>query len=199
MRNADNAQKLLENYKGIFHTGQAVKIGVHTSTLSRLEQNGVVVKISRGLYRLRQGPPLKYPDLATVAARIPKAVICLVSALSFHELTTQIPHEVWIALPRGTKPPRVNYPPIRPIWISEPAYSSNIESHEVDGVILRVYSAEKTVADCFKHRNRLGMDIALEALKLYRKSKDFNMRVLLAAAEACRVEILMKPYLETLL
>jgi predicted transcriptional regulator of viral defense system len=139
------------------------------------------------------------PDLAIIAMKIPKGVICLISALSYHEITTEIPHEVYLALPRGTEPPRLDYPPLRVFRFGRYAFEEGIEQHDVDGVLMRVYSPEKTLADCFKYRNKIGIDVALEALKNYRRRKQFNVDELMHYARVCRVERVMRPYVEATL
>ena len=125
--------------------------------------------------------------------------MCLLSALRFHELTTQIPHEVHLALERGSEPPRLDFPPLRLFWFSGPAFSEGIDSHKIDGIEVRVYSPEKTVADCFKYRNKLGVDVAVEALRLYRRCKRARLDELMRLARVCRVERVMRPYLEAML
>ena len=122
--------------------------------------------VSRGVYRLADGSPLGNPDMVTVAMRVPGGVICLISALAFHELTTQIPHEVHLALPRGTEEPRLDHPPIKTYRFTDEAFTEGVEIHEIDGVKVRIYSPEKTLADCFKFRNKVGLDTALEAIRL---------------------------------
>jgi predicted transcriptional regulator of viral defense system len=141
-------------------------------------------------------PPIGNPDLITVSLRFPKAVVCLISALSYHGMTTQIPHEVSVAVPREARMPSLDYPPVHAYKFSTEAFESGIEKLQIDGVTVRIYSVEKTLADCFKYRNKLGMDVVLEALKLYRGQKKFNMDKLLKYARVCRVEKVMKPYLE---
>ena len=139
------------------------------------------------------------PDLVTVALRCPKAVICLVSALAFHGITTQIPHAVSIALEKGAESPRIDYPPLSVHRFSTECLRAGVEQHDVDGVAMRVYSVEKNLADCFKFRNKIGMDIVLEALKLYRARKDLKVGDLMKYARICRVEKIMKPYVEATL
>ena len=156
-------------------------------------------QLSRGLYRLADLPALSNPDLVTVALKIPAGVVCLISALAYHEITTQIPHEVHVALPRGTEPPRLKHPPLRVFWFTGRSFTEGIETHKVDGIRLRVYSPEKTLADCFKYRNKLGLDTVLEALRLYRSRKRPNVDELMKFARVCRVEKVMRPYLEALL
>jgi len=129
---------------------------------------------------------------------VPGAVICLISALAFHELTTQVPHAVDIALNKGDEPPRLDYPPLRLYWFSGPAYSEGVDTHVIDGTPVRIYSPEKTIADCFKLRRRVGLDVALEALKAYCQRPGFDPDTLLHYARICRVESVIKPYLEVL-
>ncbi len=190
---------IIREHGGIVRTSEALKAGVHPRTLYALRDNGALEQVSRGIYRLADQPPISNPDLVTVALRIPRAVICLVSALHFHEITTQIPHKVSIALERGTETPRMDQPPLSVHRFSKEALSSGIGQHEIDGVTVRIYSPEKSLADCFKFRNKIGMDIVLEALKLYRDRKSFRTDRLLEYARICRVDSVMKPYLEALL
>jgi predicted transcriptional regulator of viral defense system len=138
------------------------------------------------------------PDLATVAKRVPHGVICLTSALAFHELTTQVPHEVHLAISRSSRPPRLEFPPLHVYRFATEAFVIGIEVHMIDGVRVRIYSAEKTLADCFKYRNKMGMDVVLEALRAYRRRRKPQFQTVLEYARACRVERLMRPYLEAL-
>jgi predicted transcriptional regulator of viral defense system len=158
----------------------------------------IVEPVSRGVYRLASLPPLGEPDLATVALRVPRAVVCLVSALSYHQITTQVPREVQIALPRGIKSPILHYPPIRVFRFSGAALTAGIETHRLDGVAVRMYRPEKTVADCFRLRNKIGIDVAIEALQLALKDKHITAAQILRYARICRVERIMLPYLEAL-
>ena len=192
------AEAIFEQHGGMLRTSQALALGVHPRTLYALRDAGRLQQISRGLYRLAELPALGNPDLATVAARISPGVICLISALAFHDITTQIPHQVDVAVPRGTKQPRLTFPPIRIFRFSTPMYQAGIETHRMDGIKVRVYNAAKTVADCFKFRNRIGIDVAIEALKLCRKRKVARTPELLKYARLCRVERVMMPYLEAL-
>lgn len=192
----ERAEAFFRRHRGILRTQEAVRFGIHPRTLRALHHAGVVEKLSRGLYRLAVLPPLAEPDLVTVALRVPRGVICLVSALAFHELTTQIPHEVSLAIARGAEPPRIEHPPVRIFWFSGRAFTAGVETHSVDGVPVRVYSAAKTVADCFKYRNKLGIDTAVEALRLYLRKKRRSLDELMQHARLCRVERVMRPYLE---
>lgn len=176
---------------------EAMQYGISRYTLYKMRDNGVLEQISRGVYRLADLPPISNPDLITVSLRFPKAVVCLISALSYHNMTTQIPHEISIAVSRDTRTPSLDYPPVHAYKFSTEAFESGIEKHQIDGVTVQIYSAEKTLADCFKYRNKLGMDIVLEALKLYRTQKKINMNELLKYARVCRIEKLIRPYLES--
>ena len=193
------AQEVFREHGGVMSTKDILQSGIHRRTLYTMRDAGLLERISRGRYRLAGLPPLSNPDLTTVALRVPRGVICLLSALSFHELTTQVPHEVYVALSRGSEEPRIDSPPVRVFKFSELAFTEGIETHEVDGVPVQVYSPAKTVADCFKFRNKIGMDVAIEALKLYRKEPGFNVEGLMHFARVCRVENIMRPYVEALL
>ena len=131
-----------------------------------------------------------------MAQRVPKGVLCLISALSFHELTTQVPHAIDVAIERGKAKPRLDYPPTRFFWFSGPAFHEGIENHGFDGVQVRIYDQEKTLVDCFRYRNQLGMDVVLEALKLWRERRRKKLDVLLKYAHMRHVERAMRPYLE---
>jgi len=164
-----------------------------------MRDDGTLETVSRGVYRLGDSEPLGNPDLVTVATRVQSGIICLISALAFHEITTQIPHEVHVALQRGSETPRLDYPPIALYWVSGKAYSAGIETHELDGVGVRIYSLEKTLADCFKFRNKIGLDTAVEAVRFYRERRRVNVDALMRYAAICRVEKVMRPYLEAIL
>ena len=192
------AEAVFKKHGGMLRTSRAIALGVHPRTLYGLRDAGRIQQVTRGLYRLAELPELGNPDLAAVASRIPQGVVCLISALAFHGITTQIPHQVDVAVPRGTKQPRLDFPPIRIIRLSEQLYKTGIETHALDGVGVRVYSAAKTVADCFRFRNRIGIGVAVEALKLFHSRKKASMRELLEYARLCRVERVMMPYIEAL-
>ncbi len=181
---------------GQLRMSEAIAQGISRYTLYRMRDNGVLERVSRGIYRLVDLPPISHPDLVTVSLRFPKAVICLISALSYHGMTSQIPHEVSVAVPRDARMPSLDYPPVHAYKLSGDAFAAGIETHLIDGVAVRIYSAEKTLADCFKYRNKLGMDVVLEALKLYRSQKKFNMDKLLEYARVCRVEKIIRSYLQ---
>jgi predicted transcriptional regulator of viral defense system len=185
-----------ESFGGQIRMAEALKAGITRTALYNLRKKGILEKLSRGIYRLKDLPPISNPDIAIIALRSPKAVLCLISALSFHEITTQIPHKIYMALPEKTAPPHIDNLPLSVHRFSGQAYSSGIEEHEIDGVKIKVYSVEKTLADCFKFRNSIGMEVVLEALKLYRSRKPLHVNELLKYARVCRIERIMKPYLE---
>lgn len=175
---------------------EALRQGISRYQFYKMRDEGVIEPISRGLYRLASLPPITNPDLVAVASQFPQAVLCLVSALAWHGITTQIPHDVHLAVPRQARLPRLDYPPVAGYRFSEPAFSAGVEEATIDDTRLRVYSIEKTLADCFKFRNRLGTDLVVEALQLYRKRHTFNLSALMGYARICRVENVMRPYLE---
>lgn len=184
---------------GTFRSSELLQQGVSPRTLYALRDSGLLEQLSRGTYRLVEQGALSNPDLVTVALRIPQSVICLVSALSFHGLTTQIPHAVSIAITKTMRNPAISYPPLNVYRYDERSYQAGIERHLIDGVSVSIYSPEKTLADCFKFRNKIGMDVVLEAVKRYREKRTFKIAELMKYAEICRVANIMKPYLETLL
>jgi predicted transcriptional regulator of viral defense system len=196
---AEEAVALFRQHGGMLRTSEALRLGIHPRTLYALRDAHVLEQLARGLYRLVDLPPLTNPDLVTVALKIPQGVVCLVSALAFHELTTQIPHAVDVALESGSTRPRLAFPPVRVFWFSGPAWSEGIEVHQLDNTPIRIYGPEKSVADAFKFRRKLGLDLALEALKAYRRRPEFDVGRLLHYADVCRVEQIMSPYLEALL
>lgn len=193
------AEKIFRENKGILRTGEAKKLGIDEPILVQMCSAGLLVKESRGLYRLADLPSLSNPDLVQIATKVPKAVICLISALNYHQLTTQIPYKVYIALPRDIKAPRIDYPPMDIVYLSETPYATGIEEHILDGVTVRIYSREKTIADCFKFHNKIGMDIAIEALKDYLHQSDRNLGELLRCARVDRVEKTVQPYIKAAL
>jgi len=193
------AKAVIKQHGGIIRTAQALRSGIHPRTLYQMRDEGLLETISRGLYRLSDLPPLGNPDLTAVAQRVPHGVICLISALAFHEMTTQIPHEVYLALARGKSRPRIVHPPIRVFWFSDSAFNTGIESQIIDGTPVQIYSPEKTLADVFRYRNELGMETAIEALHLYRQKGRMRIDSLMECARACRVEKIMRPYLEAVL
>ena len=168
-------------------------------SLYNLRDKGIIELVSRGIYRLAELPPMSSPDLVTVALRCPQAIICLVSALHFHEMTTQIPHSVSIAIPKRSRPPSIDHPPTTVYRFSAKSHQAGVDSLQLDGAIIKIFNPEKTLVDCFKFRNKIGMDIVLEAMKMYRLRKKINIKQVLTYAEICRVEKVILPYLEALI
>jgi predicted transcriptional regulator of viral defense system len=187
---------IFRKHGGQLRMSEAIAHGITRYMLYSLRDKGIIEQVSRGFYRLVELPPISNPDLVTVSLRFPNAVICLISALSYHNITTQIPHVVSVAVPRDSRIPLLDYPPVQAHRFSNDAYNSGIENHSLDGVPVKIYTPEKTLADCFKFRNKIGMDVVIEALKLYRSRQQFNLEKLLTYAEVCRVKNIMTPYLE---
>ena len=199
LRRFEHARKTFRDHNGMLRTSEAIHAGIHPRTLYAMRDAGALEKLGRGLYRLVETAPLGNPDLVSVALRVPRGVICLISALSCHELTTQVPHEIHLAISRRMEPPRIEYPPTRIFTFSEEAFTEGIETHNVDDVPVRVYSPEKSLADCFKYRNKIGLDVAVEALRLYRQRRQLRVDDIIRFARVCRVEKVMRPYLEATL
>ncbi len=174
----------------------AQKLGA--STTARLVQGGQLQKLSRGLYSLPDRTPSEHDTLAEVAAKSTQGVVCLISALRFHELTTQQSSEIWLAIPHKAHPPKMDYPPLHIVHMSGDAMSQGIELVTVAGMSVRVFSVAKTVADCFKFRNKIGQDVALEALRDAWHGKRTTMNELWRYAQICRVANVMRPYIESL-
>ncbi|MBI4502891.1 MAG: type IV toxin-antitoxin system AbiEi family antitoxin domain-containing protein [Gemmatimonadetes bacterium] len=192
------AESIFRKAGGILRTRDALARGVHPRTLYDLRDTGRIEALGRGTYHLVDVPVTEKLDAALVAARSPKAVLCLISALEWHGLTTQVPRAVQIALPPGARAPRGRYPAVRAFRFSGRAYREGVERHSVDGLTIKVYGAAKTVADCFKFRNRIGIDVALEALRDGWRGRRFTMDEVWRFARICRVERIMRPYLESL-
>jgi predicted transcriptional regulator of viral defense system len=191
-------KKIFAENSGILRASTAIELGVPQHVIYKMVEDGELVREAQGVYRLSESDPLSNPDLVQISLRVPRAVICLISALYFHELTTQIPHQVYIALPRDVKTPKIGYPPIKAFHLSDASYKSGIEEHVLDGITVRIYSKEKTIADCFKFREKIGMNIALEALKDYLSRPSTDIQLVMKYARANRVENVLRPYLESL-
>lgn len=192
------AVRIIKAHKGIIRTNEAIKKHIHPRTLYSLRDKGTLEQISYGLYKLKQNK-VANPDFVTVTLRAPKGVICLISALAFHNLTTQIPKKVCVAIKRDASRPRINYPPVSIHQFSSQSFSLGIEKHIFDKIPVRIYNPEKTIADCFKFRNKIGMNIILESLAFYKERKQFNPAKLIKYAKNCRVENIMKPYMESII
>lgn len=183
---------------GVVRPGDLEARGIPRGRIYRLLRRGIVERKARGLYVARDHDPTAEHALAQVAKRVPKGVICLLSALQHHELTTQLPHEVWIAISEKARRPRIEYPPLRVVRFSGPALTQGVETHKIEGVPVRITSVAKTLADCFKYRNKIGLDVALEALREAWRERKTTMDEIDRFARICRVERVMRPYLEAL-
>jgi predicted transcriptional regulator of viral defense system len=166
--------------------------------LARMVTGGELERVARGLYRVPDTSFSEHVELATVARKSPQAVFCLLTALQFHELTTQLPWQIWIGMPRGSHTPRIDRPALRMIQFTGEPYRHGVEEHRRDGTTLRVYGAAKTVAGCFKHRNKVGLAVAIEAPKDATRLRKAGFDDIWRAAEVCRVAEVMRPYMETL-
>lgn len=172
--------------------------GVPRATLSRLVADRHIERVGRGLYALPKRSEESQDELALVCLRIPRAIVGLLSALRLHELTTESPHEVWILLPRGARRPRLDHPPLRVSWTTPELLTQGIEGHTVGGMEVRVTSPARTVAEVFKHRNRIGLDVAVAALRDYLERHRTGRAELRRMAEHLGVERVMRPYLEAM-
>jgi predicted transcriptional regulator of viral defense system len=166
--------------------------------LARLAKAGDLERVGRGLYTKPKAKVTEHHTLVEAAVRVPHGVVCLLSALRFHKLTTQSPHEVWMAIGVSARKPKTDWPPLRIVRYSGTALTFGVEKHVIENVEVRITSREKTVADCFKYRNKVGLDVAIEALRDYLRSRRRSVDALMEAAAASRVKNVMRPYLEAL-
>ena len=184
--------------KGLVRLRDAQAHGVHPEYLRRLASRGELARVGRGLYALPNAEITEHHSLAEVGARVPQGVICLLTALRFHGLGSQNPKKVWLAIDRKAALPRLKYPPVRIVRFAKPALTQGVEERRIEGVRVRVTTPARTVVDCFKYRNKIGLDVALEALRAYRRRKDFKLDETWKYATLQRVARVMKPYLEAL-
>lgn len=200
MARETKAKKLLSlvNRRQVLRTRDLDRAGIPRNYLTRLVERGKLRKVERGLYAVDQVPASEHMSLIEVSHKVPKAVFCLLSALRFHEIGTQIPSEVWIALDGKDWTPRINHPPVRIVRFSGAALQFGVQEHRIKSSILRIYSPAKTVADCFKFRHKIGTDVAVEALRECYRQKKATMNELAEAAKVCRVANVMRPYMESL-
>lgn len=198
MANSHQAILDLAAARGLIRPRDLAERGLPTVALTRLVRQGRLQRVGRGLYALPDRPISEHNALAEVARKHPQAIICLLSALRFHDLTTQSPFEVWLAIPNKARSPKMDYPALRIMRFSGAALTHGVEDHVVDGVSVRVTSVARTVADCFKFRNKIGLDVALEALQEAWRTKRVSMDELWRYATLCRVTNVMRPYMESL-
>ncbi|MBI2931114.1 MAG: type IV toxin-antitoxin system AbiEi family antitoxin domain-containing protein [Planctomycetes bacterium] len=182
---------------GVIRARDLAAQGIPRVYLKRLQEKGVLEQVGRGLYTLTGAAVTEHHTLAEAVKRVPHGAVCLLSALSFHKLTTQAPFEVWLAIDPSARKPRLDYPPLRIVRMTGEAREAGIEEHTIEGVPVRITSAAKTVVDCFKFRNKLGLDVALEALRDYRRDRRRSLDDLWRFAKICRVANVMRPYLES--
>jgi predicted transcriptional regulator of viral defense system len=194
------SQKLVElvRGRGVVRPRDLAPHGIPRTYLIRLHRQGVLDRPSRGVYVLADAEPTEHHSLAEACKRVPHSVVCLLSALRFHGLTTQAPFEVWLAIDRKARLPRVEHPPLHLVRFSGPALTEGVEEHTVEGVPVRVTTPARTVVDCFAYRNKVGLDVALEALRDCRRQRKATMDELHHAAQARRMANVMRPYLESL-
>jgi len=184
---------------GVMRTGDALKAGIQPRTLYWMRDHGLLEELSRGVFNLASAPLPENVDVAAVMQRVPGAVLCLVSALDLHEIGTQIPHVVQIALPREVRTPRLDYPPVRVFHMSGAALTAGVDEHMMGQTPLRVFSVAKTVADCFKYRNKIGLDVAIEAMQEVVRGRRAKPSEIMEFARIIRVGSVIDPYLRALL
>lgn len=186
----------LFNGMDVVRPRDAEAIGIAGSYLNVLHSKGVLERPSRGLYTLPNSEPSEFRSIVEACKHSPNATVCLLSALRIHDLTTQSPYEVWLAIGEKDRKPQMTYPPIRLVRFSGASREYGIEKRKLEGVTVSVYSAAKTVADCFKYRNKIGLDVAIEALRDCRSSRKVTIDQIWQAAKVCRMANVMRPYLE---
>lgn len=194
---AEHVRRVLKR-AGVVRSRDLERAGISRTQIRRLRQQGVIERLARGLYALPGADLTERQHLAEAARRVPGGVVCLLSALRFHGLTTQNPFEVWMAIDRKAWRPRIEHPPLRLVYLSGSALAEGVGEHDVAGVKVRVFSAAKTVADCFKFRNKVGTDVAVEALRDYRRLYPKRLEDLWRFAEVDRVTRVLRPYLEAI-
>jgi predicted transcriptional regulator of viral defense system len=194
----DHSLLALFERNGLLRTSHVIHAGFHRRVLYRLRDAGLIEEVSRGLFRLGSLPELSQPDMVIVASRVPAAVLCTISALAWHGITTEIPHAVHVALPRGASRPKLGHPPLSLYWLDPSVHAQDVEVGAVDGVHVRVYGHVRTVVDCFRFRSRLGKDVAIDALKLCVARKGTSAREFLDVARRLHLQNVMMPYLEAL-
>ncbi|MCD4716223.1 MAG: transcriptional regulator [Desulfobacterales bacterium] len=194
----DRAIEIIRKNGGLIRTYEALAHGIHRRILYGLRNEGKIITISRGLFQLADLDIPAQVDIVEVSKKAPKSVICLISALNFHELTTQTPHYVWLAVDRKARKPKINYPPVRVFFFSGDAFNRGIETHRIMEQDIRVYNAPKTVVDCFRWREAVGLDVAIESAREYLKRKDSSPSSLMEYAKVCRVEKIIRPYLQAM-
>lgn len=185
--------------KGVIRAKELRSQGIHPQYIKQLEQEGKIIRIARGVYTLANLDLTEHQSLVEVSVRVPHGIVCLLSALRFHDITTQAPFEVWLAIANSARTPSDDLIPLRIVYMSGDSLNCGIEEHLISTRLVRVYNLPKTVADCFKYRNKIGLDVALEALTESWHQKKATMDSLWYYAKICRVQNVMRPYLESLI
>lgn len=198
MKSSHNIILNLAAKRGLIRPRDLEALGLPSVTLTRMVRKGLLTRVDRGLYALPDRRMSEHGALAEVARRHPQTIVCLLSALRVHDLTTQSPFEVWLAIPNKARAPKMSYPPLRIVRFSGAALKDGVEEREIDGVIVRVTNVARTVVDCFKFRNKIGLDAAIEALQEAWRAKLVSMDELWRYATLCRMANVMRPYLESL-
>ena len=186
----------LARARGTLTAREAARQGIHSQALTRLVREGMLERVARGQYRLPEASVTEHHALALTAGSVPEGVVCLLSALAFHGIGTQVASRVWIAVDRRARRPQVTWPPLRVVRFGGEAFTAGVDVHEVEGVQVRIYCPAKTIADLFKYRNKVGLDVALEALTEAWQERRVTVDQLSEYARVCRVERVMRPYLQ---
>ncbi len=195
----EKGQKLFLEHGGMLRSSQAIRLGLNPRVLYAMRDQKLIQEVTRGVYRLCNIGRLENGGFAIIGLKIPQGVICLLSALAYYDLTDEIPSKIHVALKKGAEKPRLVYPALRCFWFSETSFETGIETHVIDNVMVRIYSPEKTLADCMKFRNKIGKDLVIGTLKCWRERRRKHMDTLIEYARICRVENVMRLYLEVLL
>jgi len=200
MKKFDKARQIFKENKGIMRTAEVLDAGIAPKTLYAMRDQGSIIQLSRGLYKLADIPPLGNPDLITIALMVPEAVFCLMTALDFHNLTEQIPQFTYFAITQGARRPKIHYPPVNIIWPSKKIFEAGIQEVILDNTPVKIYDPEKTITDCFKYRNKFGLDVAIDAIQRYfaQPAKKQNLNALMTYAKLNRVVRIMLPYIQAL-
>ncbi len=195
----NEALKVFHNHGGVLKASEAIKKGIHPRILYQLRDEGNIELIAKVLYALPGLPGINQPDFVAIAKKVPNGIICLVSALYFHELTIQIPRWIDVAVRQSCHPPLIAYPPVQFHWFSDAYFDKGVEQHDIGGLLINIYSEEKSIVDCFRLRKKVGVDVALEALRTYWKKGNAKMDLLQYLAKSSRVLQIMTPYIEAVM
>jgi len=191
--------QFLKQKGGMASFSELDKAGFNKALIKVSLANENIKRLDRGLYSLSEGMSFSNPDLVAISIKIPKGIVCLLSALAFHEATNEIPKYVDVAIPRGTYESRIKYPPVRFYRFAPDTWKAGVEKHEIEGHKIKIYSLAKTIVDCFKFRNRIGINVAREALKIAVAEKYVKPKDIMEYAKICRVDKIIKPILETMI